>query len=256
MASVEKFLFDIAFDDELQKAAGAAHDPNRRRSFSADDLAGAKDQGFAAGRTAGLEEAARSTDQAVSEALAVIAKRLEELLAQLAQTGEEREGQAIETAVLLLAKLFPELARRNALGEVVALITQCLEELREEPRVVIRTADALLDPLRDRLDSLTAGAAYDGKVVLLADEALAPSDVRVEWADGGAERDTGRLWAEIDQVLERNLGQCRLGPQAPHAVAPETAAPAPPEAPTAPAAKSDATGREQDGLMTPELEHE
>ncbi len=246
MARVEKFLFDTAFDAELQNAARAAHDTRGQRSFSADELAEARNQGFAAGHAAGLEEATQAAEHAAGEALAAIAERLETMAAQLDQTREEREQQAVETAVLLLGKLFPELARRNALGEVEALIAQCLAQLHDEPRVVVRIADALLDPLRDRLDEITAKAAFDGKVVLLADEALGSDDVRVEWADGGAERDSARLWAEIEQVLDRNLGDSRLGPPVPDVVAPDSPAAAAAETTPSPAADRGAINLEPD----------
>ena len=256
MARIEKFLFDTAFDAELQNVARATHDTRTPPSFSADDLAEAKNEGFAAGRSAGLEEAASAAEHAASQALVAIAERLETMAAQLVQSGEDRERQAVETAVLLLGKMFPELSQRNALDEVVALITRCLAQLNDEPRVVIRIADALLDPLRERLDEVAAKTAFDGKVVLLADEALAPGDVRVEWADGGAERDTGRLWAEIDQVLERNLGDSRLGAPAPGDTAAETPVSDPDEAMPPPAADSGAPGPAQDALTNLELDHE
>ncbi len=256
MARAEKFLFDTAFDAELQKAGRAVQDPPGRQSFTADDLGEARTEGFAAGRTAGLEEAAQAIEHAAGEALVTIAERLGTMAAQLAETCEGREQQAVETAVLLLGKLFPELARRNALTEVEALIDQCLAQLRQEPHVVIRIADALLDPLRDRLEEITTKAAFDGKVVLLADDAVAPGDVRVEWADGGAERDSQRLWTEIEHVLERNLGESRLGPLVPGDALPETPEPAPAEPMPAFAAENDATGPVQDGAMNLELDHE
>ena len=34
---------------------------------------------------------------------------------------------------------------------------------------------------------------------------MSPSDCRIEWADGGAEFDSGRIWQEIDRALERML---------------------------------------------------
>jgi flagellar assembly protein FliH len=211
MAQTEKFLFDTAFDAEAQQAAAAKRDRTPPPSFSAEDLAEAREQGFAAGRSAGLEEAAQHAEHAATQALATVAARLEEMTGQLAKTCEDREQQAIETAILLLRKLFPELSRRNALTEVMGSIGHCLEQLRDEPRVVVRIADALLDPLRERLESLAASAAFDGRIVLLADETLSTGDVRVEWADGGLERDTVRLWAEIDQILERAVGRTLSG---------------------------------------------
>ncbi len=46
----------------------------------------------------------------------------------------------------------------------------------------------------------------------------------IEWADGGAERDSDRLWHEIDQIITRTIGP--LQPAA------DTAEPAPVSAPT------------------------
>jgi flagellar assembly protein FliH len=207
MAQTEKFLFDTTFDAEAQQAAEAMKHAAPPPGYSSADLAEARDEGFADGRSAGLEEAAQSTEHATAQALLTIASRLEEMIEQLAKTSEEREHQAIETAIMLLRKLFPELSRRNALTEVLASIGRCLEQLRDEPRVVVRIADALLDPLHERLESLATKSAFDGKIVLLADESVSSGDVRVEWADGGVERDTVRLWAEIDQVLERAAGR-------------------------------------------------
>ena len=40
----------------------------------------------------------------------------------------------------------------------------------------------------------------------MADPALGPSDARIEWADGGAERNTRQLLADIEQAAERMLG--------------------------------------------------
>ena len=50
---------------------------------------------------------------------------------------------------------------------------------------------------------LSAQSGYEGKIVLIAEEALLPGDARVEWADGGAERDSARLWRQIDEIVAR-----------------------------------------------------
>ena len=52
---------------------------------------------------------------------------------------------------------------------------------------------------------LTMPKPIAGRIVLLADETLGLGDARVEWADGGAERDTGRLMRDIDGALARAL---------------------------------------------------
>lgn len=68
---------------------------------------------------------------------------------------------------------------------------------------MVRVPDALFDEAKERIDASAAAAGYAGKVVVLADPALGPEDARVEWADGGAERDMTRFWAEIDEAAKR-----------------------------------------------------
>ncbi len=229
MAQAQRFLFETTFDTDSRDPTATRERPPPPR-FSEEDLAEAEKKGFAAGRAAGLEDAKQAADHTAAEALAAIAGRFEAVAAQLAEAQDARLRRAVEIAVLVLRKVFPELARRNALTETQALIAECLAHLHDEPRVVIRVADALLDLLNEQIAALAERAGFQGKVVLLAEETFSASDVHVEWADGGAERDTEGLWAEIEQVLERALGPS--APEAPPPAdpaapdpAPETAAP-------------------------------
>jgi flagellar assembly protein FliH len=68
---------------------------------------------------------------------------------------------------------------------------------------VLRVAQEIYEPLRERLDTLANAAGYAGRIVLLVDDAIAAGDARVEWADGGAERNLAGQCAEIHELLER-----------------------------------------------------
>jgi len=205
MAQTDKYLFDTSFDVEPLPPT-PAEDVPEPVVYSEEELAAAQSESFAKGRTDGSESALQGIEQATAQALSAIAAQLEAATAQLAQVNERREQQSLQAAVTILRKLFPELARRNGLDEIEAVIATCLERLHDEPRVVVRTAGTLVDLLRERIDPLAEACGFEGKIVLLSDEALSSSDVRIEWADGGAERDTGRLWDEVDQILAESLG--------------------------------------------------
>ncbi len=105
----------------------------------------------------------------------------------------------------MLQKAVPALCRKDPAAEIEALVVRCLSEALDEPRIVLRVGDAVFDAIQSRLATMTEANGYAGKLVLIADPALADGDVRVEWADGGAERDTRRLMAEIDAILSRNI---------------------------------------------------
>ncbi|MGF1608438.1 MAG: hypothetical protein ACFCUQ_03515 [Kiloniellales bacterium] len=234
MTTSRKFLFDNSFDPQPQVGAKPEPAPGKPQpapepSFTRAELEAARAEGFAAGREQGQGEARATAERAIAQTLAAIDTALSSLLAQQGEALAAHERSAFAAGVTIVRKLFPRLAAREAMSEIEQVIEDCLKRLRSEPRIVVRVADALLDQLREHLDSLLQRAGFEGKIVLLADETLAADAVRVEWADGGAERDSGEIWQAIDGVLERALGSVQSNgiseqhhgePQAPTAPAP------------------------------------
>lgn len=214
MAATEKFLFETDFDADQaharEPAAAASPTPQapaeaEAAAFTQADLDAARAEGHQAGREEGLEagrnDAAAAADRALAEALETLGTELSTLRGALEAAGEQRSREAAEVALKLVGKLFPALARRHGLNEAEAVVVDALERMREEPRVVVRAGDALVEKLRQRVDGIAERCGFSGKVVLLGDDALGDGDVRVEWADGGAERDTARLWQEVEAAL-------------------------------------------------------
>ena len=52
---------------------------------------------------------------------------------------------------------------------------------------------------------------FGGRLLLIADEGLGPGDCRLEWADGGIERQAQRTWVEIEQRIARSLAALSAG---------------------------------------------
>ena len=226
MSMSEKFLFDTSF--EAPDLGGDAVRPVRKPpppKFDEEDLERARAEGHAAGKEIGAQEAMRSIEQQISQAVDAITAQMSGL-AQAQVESHERQGrETLEVALTVVRKIFPGLAGRNGLAEVESVIRDCLERLRDEPRIVIRVADAVLDQVEARVGDLAARAGFEGKIVYLAQDGLNPGDVRVEWADGGAERDSERLWREIDQITARVAS-----PDTPEAPDPPEAGPTPNDA--------------------------
>jgi flagellar assembly protein FliH len=209
MSAPHKFLFDQSFDlPDAPRAGGArraAPSPPPEPTFSRAELEAVHQEGVEAGRAAALAEAARSTEARIAESLSSVAADIGELLAARQRYADEAQRSACEVMAILLHKAVPALSRKAPLAELEALLSDCLREAFDEPRLVLRVADALFEPLQQRLGAITTAAGFAGKVVLLADETLGSGDARVEWAEGGAERDTRRLMRDIDEALARAL---------------------------------------------------
>jgi flagellar assembly protein FliH len=220
MVKLQKYLFDTDFGTPRIAPVdmGYAEDPMAMEmveeepppppppTFSEEELTLAREQAYEQGRQAGHQEAAQSLEQMVGMAMASAAHHLQGLGAAQAAGAEElaREGAAI--AVALVRKLHPEFARRYGLDEIEAAVLDCLHHLDRSPKVTIKVAPALAEAVKEKAEGLADKAAFDGKLGVIGDPSLALGDCRVEWGDGGAERDQSRAWALIDQAAEAVLG--------------------------------------------------
>ena len=173
------------------------------RDFTLEDLAAARQEGFDEGKAAGLAEAKASIDQVVGAALSEAGRGLQTLGPSLDTMRAEIESDALMIVTRVMEKVIPYMASKHGLEEVEALVQECLSAAYEEPRIVVRAHETILGPLADHLDQLTTSCGFNGNVVLLEDQTLAAGDCRVEWADGGAERDVDRVWAEIESAIAR-----------------------------------------------------
>jgi flagellar assembly protein FliH len=210
MAAAQKFLFDLSFDGPAGAAAASGAAPRSpvtpaEPSFSRTQLLAAETAAREAGHAAGLAEATGRQEERIGHALTVISDSVAALLA--AKDGAQRDGErhAIELTQTIIGKLFPALARCNAIAEIAALVAGCMRECADEPRLVLRLPDALFEAAQTRIAPLAATSGFPGKLVILADDTLTGSDCRVEWADGGVERDLARTWREMEAAMIRAI---------------------------------------------------
>jgi flagellar assembly protein FliH len=199
MAMPQKFSFDVSFDHLGTPTARSMAE----RRFTRAEMDATRQAALAEGHAAGLAEAAQSTESLAADSLAQIASSLAALFAAQEATALDTERRALDAMQTIITKLIPGLAAKDPLAEVEAFTTKCLHEAIDEPRVVLRVAEAIYEPLRERLDTLSNAAGYAGRIVLLADDAITGGDARVEWADGGAERNLAVQCTELSTLLDR-----------------------------------------------------
>jgi len=199
MSNGTKYLFETSFDPAKAVDPGVPPPP----TFSEEELATARAEGFREGHAAGHAEMARAIEQAAADALAAIGTQLAAMNGRFEEIREGAIASGVDVVAATVRKLIPALAKRNGLAEIEHLVRDSLHSLYDEPRVVIRAHDSVIEALQDRIDGMAAASGFMGKVVLFGDEQFSETDCRVEWADGGAERNLGELWRRIDAAIER-----------------------------------------------------
>ncbi len=219
MAKLQKYLFDLDFDapeggprpaDEFaiadeEMAIDVEEEPPPPPTFSEEELIVARDQAYQAGREEGLREAETATERMVASALATMGHRLAELVAGQQAAHEAGLRDAVAIALAVARKLLPELARRRGLEEIEGVVAECLSHLDRDLRITIRINPAQVDAVKEQAAQVAAEAGFEGKLHCAGDPRVGLGDCRVEWGNGGAERDQARLWAEIEAVVERAL---------------------------------------------------
>ncbi len=196
MGQPVKFMFDTVF-------SAVAGQTTRVETFGRDELDAARDEALRAGAAEGAARERAVTEGLKATALDTIGAALAGIAETQTEVLDRTIRKATELALAIARKVATESLRRQPLVEVESMINSCLAQLIDEPRVAISVPDDLLDELKDHLDDLAAGCGYQGKLVLLADPSLDADDCRIEWADGGAERDTDAAWRELEAAIER-----------------------------------------------------
>lgn len=194
-----KFLFDRDFDegDSAPSNAKAALEASRLEQIKAE----ARAAGMADGINKGREEKSRELEGQITQILEKIQRNMEGIL----QTCEEYKHcivAEIQTlTIAALKKLHPELARKGEITEISAVLTHVMQEQPEEPRLLVAIRPEIFETLKDQLEGLQQHAGFGGKLILLPDSDLAPGDCRIEWQQGGIERDLKALYESIERVI-------------------------------------------------------
>ncbi|PLX33346.1 MAG: hypothetical protein C0605_16515 [Hyphomicrobiales bacterium] len=201
MAEPLKFTFDTFFGP----SGTAADEQSKLPALSEEDLDQARAEALAEGLERGRREASDGINQAIAEALTRMAEKVDDM--DMVHKGElERiRAEAAELAHHIAGKLATALTAHMPLSETRMLLDECLSHLNETPHIVLRIAEDLAEPMRERADALAAERGFSGKIMIMAEPDMAPGDCRIEWADGGIERNTSALNDKIDRAISRHV---------------------------------------------------
>lgn len=196
---VKKYLFDLAFDDLVGSDGVEREKP--KPTFTQEQLEAAQKEAYENGVSAGKKAVLESQQQYTNLLLNEINDKLLDLGKQAQSIWQQQLLELHQVALVIARKIMPTYIERNGTQEIEAIVSKVIKDMSREPRLVIRVSEDKFDEASQRINKIAEGQAYEGKVVILGDAELGSSDCRIEWADGGIERDVRTLWEEIDRVL-------------------------------------------------------
>jgi flagellar assembly protein FliH len=197
-AATKKFLFDIDF------AGGGNGKPGESTITLAEHglrLAEAEAAAHRRGYEEAQSDAKVESDRRMANALEGIATGLGAAAGALQAIETRLECEAVEVAVAVARKLAPALLAREPFAEIASLASDCFHQLVSSPHIAVRINDALYAAAREKLDDIVRARSYEGRLVVLAEPDIAVGDCRIEWADGGINRDTAAADAAISDAV-------------------------------------------------------
>jgi flagellar assembly protein FliH len=205
MGAPAKFLFDVDF------AAGSEREATVTLAEHATTLAEAEAAAQRRGYAQAQSDAAVETSRRIAGTLERIAASLAEATNALAAIEARLECEAVEVAVAVARKLAPALIDREPFAEISALASNCFRELVAAPHIVVRVNDSLYAAAREKLDDVARAHGFEGKLVVLGEPSIGVGDCRIEWADGGVNREASAAEGAIGEAVTRYISARRLG---------------------------------------------
>lgn len=205
------YLFDVSFDaDQIARAeaeAKAKEEEPPEPTFTLLQIDEARKQGYDEGVQAGRKEASDGIENSMAQTLERIAEQFPNIVAAQSAANEQMMANAAEIAVTIMRKLTPTLLERHGAAEINTLMSECVSNLTDEPKIRIRVAADHAAEIEKRLEGLVSASGFDGRFLVEPDEKMEPTDCRIDWPGGGIEKRTEEIWSQIDTALERFLAQ-------------------------------------------------
>jgi flagellar assembly protein FliH len=197
MSPPAKFLFDRDF------AATAEVKPSVSLTAHEAKLTEADAAGYQRGYAVAKAEILAEAEQRAAAALERVAAVLEILMRGLNGVEARLETEAVDVAVAVGKKLAAALVEREPLAEISALAMECFRHLATAPHVVVRVNDAQHATVGKPIEDMVRARGLASHLVVLAEPEIKTGDCRIEWADGGVNRDRSTTEAVIDEAVSR-----------------------------------------------------
>lgn len=197
MVQAEKYQFDVEFDASGQ----ILRSPTEINAFSLDEVEQIKAQAFEEGRES---ETARAANIA-SDALTQIAQTTMAMTDQLNTQALLNKKAAFDLALTAARKIAGSALASFPFAEIEATIEDCLAELSDASRLVVSVPESLLDMVATKIQDIAEQQNFEGRLRVVADGDMPPHDCKVEWGDGGLERQTQYIEDKIAEIVARRL---------------------------------------------------
>ena len=179
-----------------------AEEPQPVPGYTQDELDAAVKSAEERGYEKGFNAAATENQKLQQSVLEEIGTRLMTLIAGQEETRREDEQSALRLAVGLVRKLLPALEQDVAKQEVGAFLEDNFADFRREKSLSFSFHPDMAAEIAPLLSKLAEKNDFEGRIAVHKDINLGLSDCRVEWRNGGVERNSAEVLDKVEELLK------------------------------------------------------
>lgn len=193
---------DKVFEVEEVEESQPIEEPQIKEiTFSQEDMDKAVRQAEEQSYEKGYNAAISEKEKAETMLLDSINNRLMTILADISSNNASQEQSALRFAVSLVKKLLPQLEETVAVKEVESFIEDNFKNFSKEGSLSFCFNPEIIGDIAPKLSHLAEKHDYEGKIAIHKDISLGLSDCKIEWLNGGVEKNTAHAISRVEDLL-------------------------------------------------------
>jgi len=123
------------------------------------------------------------------------------LMADYRAKAIDLQEQTPKVALAVARKVAGPALDANGAKVIEDIAIHACETMFTEPQISIAVPEAVADTLERKLLEIASRLQAATDIVILRDPEMPPADCRIEWHNGVMERNTEKLWQNVERVL-------------------------------------------------------
>lgn len=195
MNTIRKFSFDTEFSptgDVVREAP---------RKFTAEEVEAERQLAYARG----AQDATAQAERQAAVALQALADAAKKLLSQLNRERQVMRDEAARLALVAAQKIAGAALEAHGVERAATAIEAAMDQLRHQPRLLVKLAPDAADALKPRIDELAQAHGYGATILVRAQSGLRDGEVVIDWSDGMVAMSPAETAAQIEALIEAAL---------------------------------------------------
>ncbi len=206
---VKPFNFFSLMDDPTAVAVGANANAEEEEeeiipTFTAEELAQSRKEGYAEGHAAGLTEGKGinlDVMKQMTQAIALFSGQYQQLEEQYQDYLQQNSSFILRAALAISQKVTMEEEEERFVKRINAMLNHVTDIIISEPKLEIDLPHELAELLSVEIKKHLDENHFEGKVMITPKENMALSDCTIRWKNGGITRSNEAIWQEVEQLL-------------------------------------------------------